>query len=202
MRFDTEDAMRIVLQRKIGRDGQRGTTLIELMMAMLVLAIGFGGVTTLLVTAMASNNRASRDTTSTLLAQKVIEEISSQNVNVFTAVKVTDCSGTQLTFATAAGATGTGTGAKLKSDGTIDFTQSFAAIPSGYAMHYVDCSSAGGLATVYDVRWNVMSISSNTTARLVTAAARPTSSNVNQLGGFYYAYPVTLRGIGGPNIGE
>lgn len=194
--------MRIALEHEIRRDGQKGTTLIELMIAMLVLAIGFGGVTTLLVTAMASNNRASRDTTSTLLAQKVIEEISSQNVNINTAVKVTDCAGTLLSFSTAPGAVGTGTGATLKSDGTIDFTQAFSSIPGGYAMQYTDCSSAGGLKTVYDVRWNVMSISSNGTSRLITAAARPTASDVTKLGGFYYARPVTLRGIGGPNIGE
>jgi len=173
------------------------------MIAMLVLAIGFGGVTTLLVTAMASNNRASRDTTSTLLAQKVIEEISSQNVNVNTAVTVTDCAGNLLSFATAAGVAGTGTGARLKSDGTIDFTQSYSAIPLGYAMKYVDCSSAGGLQTIYEVRWNVMKVSAtNTTSRLITAAARPTASDVTKLGGFYYALPVNLRGIGGPNIGE
>jgi hypothetical protein len=172
------------------------------MIAMLVLAIGFGGVTTLLVTAIASNNRNSRDTTATLLAQKVIEETSGQNVYSDTAVTVTDCAGNQWTFATTPGAVGTGTGAALRVDKTIDFTQPYANVPAGYAMQYTDCSIAGGLQTIYDVRWNVMSISANTTTRLIIAAARPMASDVTKLGGFYYAKPITLWGIGGPNIGE
>lgn len=194
--------MRNAMQREIRRDGQRGTTLIELMIAMLVLAIGFGGVTTLLITAIASNNRNSRDTTATLLAQKVLEETSAQNVYSDTAVSVTDCAGTLWTFSTTPGAVGTGTGAALKADKTIDFTQPYANIPAGYAMQYVDCSAQGGLRTTYDVRWNVMSISANTTTRLIIAAARPMASDVTKLGGFYYAKPVTLWGVGGPNIGE
>ena len=203
MGFDTEGAMRMARQGKIRRDGQRGTTLIELMMAMLVLAIGFGGVTTLLVTAMASNNRSSRDTTATLLAQKVIEEISSQNVFVTSDITATDCAGKQYKMSTVPGTAGTGNGATLKSDGTIDFSQAYASIPAGYAMQYADCSIAGGLQTFYEVRWNVMSLSSgNATSRLITVAARPSASNTATLGGFFYALPVNLRGIGGPNIVE
>jgi type IV pilus modification protein PilV len=195
--------MKISFHHKKRRSSEQGSTLIELMIAMLVLAIGFGGVTTLLITAIASNNRNSKDTTATLLAQKVIEEISAQNVYNDTAVTVTDCANNAYSFATDPGAFPTGTGASLKADGTIDFTQSYANVPAGYAMRYVDCANQGGAQTTYDVRWNVMTISAtNTTSRLITAAARPLASNVNQLGGFYFALPVTLRGVGGPNIGE
>jgi len=196
--------MRIAMQHEIRRNGERGTTLIELMIAMLVLAIGFGGVTTLLITAITSNNRNSRDTTATLLAQKVLEEISGQSRYSDTDVAVTDCAGNPWTFSTTPGPVGTGTGAALRADKTIDFTQPYANIPTGYAMRYADCSTQGGLQTIYDVRWNVMSISTNTLAgtRLVIAAARPLASDVTKLGGFYYAKPITLWGIGGPNIGE
>jgi prepilin-type N-terminal cleavage/methylation domain-containing protein len=180
---------------------ERGMSLIELMIAMLVLAIGLGGITILLTTAIASNNRNSRDTTSTLLAQMVIEQISAQHVYTNTTMSVTDCAGTIFTIATAPGAVGTGAGANLLPSGTIDFTQAYAGIPANYAMQYVDCSAAGGIPTTYEVRWNVMSVSTNASSRLITAAARPLSAATSRLGGLYYAPPVNLRSIGAPSAG-
>jgi prepilin-type N-terminal cleavage/methylation domain-containing protein len=177
---------------------ERGMTLIELMVAMVVLAIGLGGVTTLLVTAIASNNRNSRDTTATLLAQMVIEQISAQHPYASLPITVTDCTGALKTIDSNPGAVGTGTGANLTANGTIDFTQAFSSVTANYAMQYVDCSVAGGIQTTYDVRWNVMSVSTNASSRLITAAARPMASTVNQLGGFYFALPVNLRSIGAP----
>ena len=44
---------------------QRGMTLIELMIAMGILAVGLGGITNVLVIAMATDNRNSKDTSST-----------------------------------------------------------------------------------------------------------------------------------------
>jgi len=178
-------------------------TLIELMIAMVVLAIGLGGITTLLVTAIASNNKNSTDTAATLLAQMVVDQISSQNIYAPNNVLVSDCVGNQLAITTAPGAVGTGTGATLKADGTIDFTQAYSAIPAGYAMRYTVCSSSvGGIPMTYEVRWNVMKVSTNTTTRMITAAARPLASNANQLGGFYFALPVNLRSIGAPSAGQ
>lgn len=184
---------------------ERGMSLIELMIAMLVLAIGLAGITILLTTAMASNNRNSRDTTATLLAQTVIEQISAQHVyadDATTPITITDCANNNWTVASAPGAAGTGAGASLTANGTIDFTQSYANIPANYAMQYVDCSTAGGIPTTYEVRWNVMSVSTNTTSRLIIAAARPQASKVKQLGGLFYALPVNLRSIGAPAAGE
>lgn len=177
-------------------------SLIELMVAMVVLAIGLGGITILLTGSMASNNKNNHDTTATLLAQMVLEQISGQHVYAVTPINVTDCAGNAFTIATAPGAVGTGAGANLKADGSIDFTQASANITANYSMQYVDCSVAGGIQTTYDVRWNVMSVSTNTTTRLITAAARPLASNVNQFGGVFFALPVNLRGIGGPAAGQ
>ncbi len=193
--------MKIALHHSRRRNSQRGSSLIELMIAMLVLAIGMAGVTTLLVAAINSNHHSNKDTTSTLLAQKVIEEISSQNVYVDGVVQVSDCAGNLFNFSTDPGPAGAGFGATLAANGTIDFTQPWAAVPQGYSMQYVDCSNQGGLQTTYDVRWNVMNVSANSTSRLITAAARPMASNVNGPG-LSFAFPVNLRGIGGPNIGE
>jgi hypothetical protein len=171
------------------------------MIAMVVLAIGLGGITILLTGSIASNNKNNHDTTATLLAQMVLEQISGQHVYSVATITITDCAGTAHTIETAPGAVGTGSGANLKADGTIDFTQAFSNVTANYAMRYVDCSAAGGIQTTYDVRWNVMNVSTNTTTRLITAAARPAASDVNQFGGVFFALPVNLRGIGGPSAG-
>lgn len=180
---------------------EQGTTLIELMIAMLVLAIGLGGITTLLTGTIASNNKNNKDTTATLLAQMVIAQISAVHVYSTQLVNITDCANKPHSFDSTPGAVGTGTGATLKADGTIDFTQAYTAVPVNYRMRYVDCSTAGGVPITYDVRWNVMSVSTNTSTRMITAAARPLASDVTKFGGLYFAIPVNLRGIGGPSAG-
>lgn len=182
---------------------QRGMTLVELMIAMFILAVGLGGVANVLVVAMASNNKNSKDTSATLLAQMVIEQISAQHPNSTAAISISDCQGNAWTIATAGGASPSGAGATLVTSssssgyGGLDQTQSYSAITANYAMKYVDCGGAGntGIPTTYDVRWNVMTINTNYT-RMVTASARPL--NANRLGGFNFAMPVTLRAVTGP----
>jgi Tfp pilus assembly protein PilV len=188
------------------RRTDRGTTLVELMMAMLVLAVGMGAFTILLTGAMASNNKSSRDMTATLLAQMVIEQISAQHVYSNGNIQITDCAGNVWPIATATGPAGTGNGATLLSNGSIDWTQAYSTLWSStgsnnYAMQYVDCSVSGGTQTTYEVRWNVMSVSNNTSSRLITTAARVMPSNSSKLGGAVFAFPVTLRGIGAPSAG-
>ena len=179
------------------RKPQTGMSLIELMISMLVLAIGLGALAILLVTAIASNNKNSKDTTATLLAQMIIDQISSQSASAASAITITDCAGNSWTITTTSGASPSGNGANLLSNGTIDFTQSYTSLTtSGYSMQYVVCAT-GGTQMTYDVRWNVMSVSTSSSSRLITAAARAISSATNQLGNPQFALPVTLRSIGG-----
>jgi type IV pilus modification protein PilV len=190
-------------EANLKRRSDRGTTLIELMIAMVVLAVGLGATTIMLTGAMASNNKSSRDMTATLLAQMVMEQISAQHVYSDATITVTDCAGNSWTIATNPGAAGTGNGANLNSNGTIDFTQAYSTLlASNYAMQYVDCSASGGTQTTYEVRWNVMNVSTNTSSRLITTAARVLPSNTSLLGGPIFAFPVTLRGIGAPSAGQ
>jgi len=185
------------------RQSQAGMTLVELMIALSILAVGMGALTNLLVVAMATDNRNSKDTSATLLAQMVIEQISAQHPNSTAAISVTDCAGNNWTIATAGGASPNGTGATLVTSSTaagyggIDQTQAYSNITAGYAMKYVDCGGVGntGVPTTYDVRWNVMTIDANYT-RLVTASARPL--NANALGGLQFALPINLRAVTGP----
>jgi hypothetical protein len=60
-------------------------------------------------------------------------------------------------------------------------------------MQYVDCNT-GGRQAVYDVRWNIINVS--TYARMITVSSRQLSPS-SQLGNRTFALPVTLRGIGG-----
>jgi prepilin-type N-terminal cleavage/methylation domain-containing protein len=182
------------------KPSERGTSLIELMIAMLVLAVGLGALTTLFIASMATDNRNSKDTSATLLAQKVIEELSAQSTNSTTTVALTDCAGNTWTIPSTQGAAApAGQGAPLATNagspyyGGIDFNQPIGAVPAGFGMQYVDCNQNGG-QTTYDVRWNVMSVSANST-RLITASARQLATTGNS--GLYFAVPVTLRTIGG-----
>jgi prepilin-type N-terminal cleavage/methylation domain-containing protein len=190
-------------QASFRRKSQRGMTLVELMIAMAILAIGLGGITNLLVVAMATDNKNSKDTSATLLAQMVVEQISAQHPNSSASISVTDCAGNAWTIATAGGASPNGAGATLVTGSTaagyggIDQTQAYSSITANYSMKYVDCGGVGntGIPTTYDVRWNVMTIDTNYT-RLVTASVRPL--NANALGGLSFALPVNLRAVTGP----
>jgi Tfp pilus assembly protein PilV len=190
------------LTTRTNRSSERGLSLAELMIALLVLATGLGAISQLLVLAIATDNRNGKDTTATLLAQKVIEQIAAVNPAAPNNVTVTDCTGKTWTISTTDGAAPSGAGANLVTSsssvyyGAIDQTQSYATIPAGYAMQYSDCSNAGGLSTTYDVRWNIMTLRAGST-RLITASARPINSQANQLGGQYFAFPVNLRTVGG-----
>jgi prepilin-type N-terminal cleavage/methylation domain-containing protein len=186
-----------------GRKAQAGMSLIELLMALAILTVGLGGLTNVLVVAMATNNRNSKDTSATLLAQMVVEQISAQHPNSSASISVTDCAGNTWTIATAGGASPNGTGANLVTNsssaayGGIDQTQAASTIPAGYSMQYVDCGGVGntGVPTTYDVRWNVMTVNANYT-RLITASAR--QWNATALGGISFALPVNLRMVAGP----
>jgi len=178
---------------------ERGALLLELMIAMLVLGIGLGALTTLIAACMSTDNRNGKDTSATLLAQKVIEELSAQNTNSPNAVFLTDCAGNTWTIPSTQGAAApSGQGAALATSasspfyGGIDFNQAVGAVPAGFSMQYVDCN-ANGSQTTYDVRWNVMSVTANST-RLITASARQKGS-IND--GLHYAIPITLRAVGG-----
>jgi hypothetical protein len=191
---NVETFQRLVAQRR----GERGSMLLELLIAMVVLVIGLGGLLALLVGSMSTNNTAGSDTTSTMLAEHILEQTSAQPANSTTNLSVTDCAGTLWTIATAGAAKGSGTGsnggngANLTATGGVDWTQSYAAVPNGYAMQYVACG-AGGRQTTYDVRWDVITMSNYT--RMVFVSARP--SNSAAVGGLHYVFPVNLRTIGG-----
>ncbi len=145
--------------------------LLELLIAIIVLAIGMGGILILLVSAMYTNNRSGNDTTSTMAAEHIIEQISSQAAN--------------------AG----GNGAAMTSTGAVDWTQGYSGVPAGYAMQYIACGAAAQQIT-YDIRWNAIALNAtNNSSRMIVVSARPSGSPT--VGGLRYVIPVNLRTIGG-----
>ncbi len=180
-----------------GKRRQAGSTLLELLLAMVVLTVGLLGGLALINLAIATNNRNKLDTASTMLAQSVLEQILAQGATATAPFTVTDCAGASHIIDPRGN--GLGRGAALNAKGNIDFA--FSHVPTAnYQMSYTACNSAGQTAT-YDVRWNVTTWTSGgatTYTSLVRVAARPlgaASAQNNSLQSF--APPVTLKGIAG-----
>jgi type II secretory pathway pseudopilin PulG len=177
---------------------EHGFMLIELMISMVVLTVGLGGLLVLLITAMYTDKVSANETTSTMVAEHILEQITAEGVNNDNPLTVTDCANNVLNIATAraplgggSGGANGGNGAALTVDGKIDWqNQTFANVPAGYAIDYVACG-ANGRQVSYDIRWNVIQMSGN--SRLTIIGARPTGNR--QLGGVKFIIPVNLRTI-------
>jgi Tfp pilus assembly protein PilV len=186
-------------------NSQRGFMMIELMISMVVLAVGLGGVLILLISAMYSDKRSSGDTAATMVAEHILEQITAQGLQATGALTITDCANRAINIATnraplGAGNSGAngGYGATLTANGVTDWTQAFNAVPTDpvsgapYAIEYVACG-ANGRQTTYDVRWNVIQMPGTGNNRLTVIGARPTNSP--QVGGLRYVIPVNLRTV-------
>jgi prepilin-type N-terminal cleavage/methylation domain-containing protein len=181
------------LTRKTKRYNQRGMSLIELMIASLVLTVGVLGSAVLIPIAIGTNSRNRQQSNSTVIAQMTMEKITSASAGGSAVLTITDCAGTANTI-NIIGSTA-GTGATLLSSGSIDFTpaQGSAGAPAGYYMSYKSCGTAGRQST-YDVRWNVQTPS--TFVKLVTISARLKGSGTNPI---LFSLPVTIRSMVGGN---
>jgi prepilin-type N-terminal cleavage/methylation domain-containing protein len=167
------------------RKNQAGMTMVELMIALTVLVIGMAGVAVLITSAIASNNSSKLDTGGTLLAQGVLEALASSTSGTIT---VTDCANNNLPLATT-GVTSPGSGANLKTDGTVDWSgQAYAAVPANYKMNYVTCGAQGQTAT-YEVRTHIITYTA--TSRVIVVSARQLGAKSGSVS--LFAPPVTLR---------
>lgn len=181
------------------RAGERGMTIVELMVAAIVLAVGMVGVSVLFSSAATSANRNKLDTNSTLVAKMILEQIAAQDPGNAATISLTDCAGTAWTISTVGGSSPSGAGAPLDNSassltfGGIDFTKSAV---TNYSMQYKDCST--GQPTTYDVRWNIINVTSGYT-RMITVSAKQNNVSNKLLGGARFAIPVTLRSVSGPS---
>ena len=175
----------MTIRKKTRINSQAGVSMIELMMAGTIMVIGSLGMIGLIVGSIATNNRNKLDSTQTMLAASVLEQINSTLIGTGTS-SLTDCKGTTFSIDTAPGGS-TASGA------TIDFGQ--ASPPSGYHMDYVvsaPCTSVGSVQGTYDVRWRVDLVAGTgaTSTYLLTVAARLKNHGE---GNKFFSAPVTLR---------
>lgn len=173
------------------RRKSEGFSLIELMVAMFILAVGVLGGMAMIIMGMTRDNTNRVDTTATNAAQAVLEEIAGAPANTNPTLTVTDCLGNSLQISTA-GSASTGSGAPLQASGDIDFSQGAVA---GYQMNYTVCGSTSNIQTVYDVRWHVTLVGPGNSGKLIVVSARqPFVANSKGIG---LITPVTLRTIVG-----
>jgi len=164
-------------------------------MAGTVLLLGSLSMIVLIIGSIATNNRNKMDSTQTMLATSVLEQINSTFIGAGTSTLV-DCSGSSWTVQTGIPALGSA-GSALTAGGRIDWSQTTP--PSGYAMNYVvrtPCSSGGAYQGTYDVRWHVDTIGGvgATNTYMLTVGAKLKNHGE---GNKFFSLPVTLRVMSG-----
>jgi type IV pilus modification protein PilV len=181
-----------------------GFTLIEVLIAIVILAIGLAGLLPMILVAVNNNTGTRQDSQAVMLAQMVAEQITSQPAASNPTFTVTDCRPTSLggaqTFTVNSAAA---TSANLTSNGTIDFTQAASAVPAGYQMTFFACGDTGAVdandnsQVPFDVRWNVTASASG--LKVLTVSARRSGAGTKMAGSglqtLLFQQPVTLRTI-------
>jgi len=170
------------------KDSQAGMSMIEVMIATIILMISSLGVIGLVWTAILMNNRNKVDSTQTMLSESVIEQVNSTIIGSGSSA-LADCDGHTWTINTVPG------GAAV-SGGGIDFTE--ATPPDDYFMNYVlrtPCAADGQFQANYDVRWHVDIVGEAegmaTNTYLITVGARRHGSTGSR--GMIDSAPIAMR---------
>jgi type II secretory pathway pseudopilin PulG len=175
---------------RLKRNSQAGFGVIELLIAAAILVVAALSAIILVVMAISINHRNKVDSTQTMLAESVIEQVNSTIIGSGSSA-LTDCAGGTWTIDTAPG------GAAL-SGSKIDYSE--VSPPTDYHMQYVvnsPCTTTGVPQATYDVRWHVDIVGAPTTPTntyLITVAAMRLGARNNAI---TEAGPVTLRVMAG-----
>jgi prepilin-type N-terminal cleavage/methylation domain-containing protein len=169
------------------KNSQSGFSIIEVMVATIILAVSSLGVIGLVWSSIVLNNRNKVDSTQTMLAESIIEQVNATIIGSESSA-LSDCDGTVWTISTTPG------GAALNG-ATINFGE--ATPPANYFMNYVlraPCTTTGELLAVYDVRWRVSIVGQDegtpTNTYLVTVGAKRQGSSET---GITESTPASLR---------
>jgi len=191
---------------KVGtrRSSQSGITIIETMFAAFILVVGSLSMLGLMFRSIALNNRNKLDTTQTMLATSIAEQINSTIIGSGKS-NLVDCDGTSHTIDTNADVGG----ANLNGE-DIDFTENIAAdtTKNEFHMDYLlrtPCTSTGKLQGLFDVRWNIRKIGSvsgtppvvsdtDTKTYMLTIGAK---LKARSEGNLFFAKPASVRVMSG-----
>lgn len=176
---------------------ERGMSMLELLIAMTILAIGMTGAVGMILAAVQSNARNKNDTAAVVLDQQILELFATYaNYPKSGSVLITDCGtnvATNTHLASAIGTVAPGFGATLTATGDIDWTQAAPAFATGaaagYAMTYQTCNG-----DTFEVRWNITTIDGETNIAALTVSSRQISS-AGRNGTMLFSIPTTLRTI-------
>src|SRR5260221_3111561 len=150
-----ELAMNKTNMKRTAKSSQSGMSLIEMMIACVVLLVGVLAMAALIPLAIGTNSKNRQSSNSTVIAQMLMEKILSVPPGAPTPT-LSDCTGTSTTI-TASGSA-TGSGGTLLSSGDIDFSQTAgsASDSAGYYMLYTACCT-NVLQSTCNVRLNIRS---------------------------------------------
>ena len=190
--------------------------MIETLMAAGILVIGSIGMLSLIVASIATNNRNKMDSTQTMLAQSILEQVASTFTpnNGPGTSSLVDCAGNTWTIDTTT-TSSTDTGAAV-SGANIDYSETNP--PALWHMNYVMATSCSPTAAIvascldttgmnytttatpcsatantglgtYDVRWHLTKMGSTQTYLITVSAKLKGHGEGNE----YFSLPVTLR---------
>jgi prepilin-type N-terminal cleavage/methylation domain-containing protein len=188
--------------RKVKKGRQAGFSLIELLIAMFVLAVGLLGGMVVILTAISSNARNRMDTAAVALAQSTMDRIIviSNSSGVLT-TQMTDCQGNVHNMNTAPGGSALITfGSLMNGNSSIDFSKPAV---GGYQMTYALCATGAqgqtGNVQTYDVRWYVSpTINDAKSPQMILVAAKNTTESGNgEQQSHFFSVPITLRALRG-----
>jgi prepilin-type N-terminal cleavage/methylation domain-containing protein len=163
-----------------------GFSLIEVVLAIAVLAIGLLGGMVVFATAAASNGKSRLNTAGSELVESTMERVLAIPESALAnaaQTSITDCGGNTFAINTTVGGSPL---VPFSFPAQIDFNQ---AAVAGYSMLYSACSGTGSVP--FDVRWNVAAGPTPNT-QYVTVSARRIAGP-----GAALARPITLRTLRG-----
>ncbi len=163
------------------RDGQRGFSILEMMIATVILLVGLVAIAQLVPASILMNYRNRTDSSALVFAQRELDQFLDQQLSAtsFTDALGKTCNlGNPATPDTIAGSPVV----VINNQALIDFT---AAPVANYSFTYQDPTDPSG--TMYDLRWAVILTGNGT-----SVYAKRFILGIRQQGGSGYFQPVTL----------
>jgi prepilin-type N-terminal cleavage/methylation domain-containing protein len=168
------------------REGQKGFSILEMLLATVILLVGLVAVAQLVPASILLNYRNRTDSTALVFAQRQLDQLIDQPLtqNSFTDALGNVC---QLGDPTAPNTVQGSTVGTFSNQTIIQFTSPNPppAPTNGYGFTYLDPADPSGVT--YDVRWAVI-----ITGNGATASSKRFILGVRQVGGNGYFQPITL----------